>query len=160
MQLQRKESNYSRHAVQLQPHIRLFSHCYIRLAGATLNVCLRFSVTHLLVIRLIAIKGIGSRYIERIEFIWSLTSPAKVKVPIAPSWTCLTPSDPIAIRAEPTAQCMSADGTTCLQQSMLGCWHLRMCGEQFSKTPVTCSPGDGTQDPTHWCSRARGALGE
>lgn len=113
--------------------------------------------------RLIAVKGLGNVYLERIEFVWALLSsstPGPLDSTVA-QWTCQGPTNAPAFRASSSSnqpQCLSRDGKSCIVAA--DCFNLRYCAASFSSTPVTCAVQDGANDPLHWCLRARGALGE
>jgi len=110
--------------------------------------------------RLIAVKGVGGSYLERIEFIWALgPNPQGPLVSTVNQWSYLPEESP-AFRVGSTGQpqCLSRDGKSCAT-SRDG-FNLRMCAGTFSTSLVNCSATDGANDPLHWCTKARGALGE
>ena len=107
--------------------------------------------------RLKALQGISAKFVNRINFVWAAVPGARGPlVSSANSWTC-TPMLPVALRvAGRQPQCMAARaGGECLQGD---CMHLKLCAESFTATR-TCGEGEGSDDPTSFCTRARGALG-
>lgn len=110
--------------------------------------------------RLISIRGLGTNYLERIEFVWApAPGAAGPLVSTVNQWHYLPGDTPVfRVAATGQPQCLSRDGTRCIT-SRDG-YSLCMCFDMFSARPVTCTATDGASDPLHWCNKARGALGE
>lgn len=114
--------------------------------------------------RLISVKGMtNSSFLGSIQFTWGVAPGAQGPLVSELAQWRFFPSDANdgltpafrAVNGQP--ECFSLDGKSCFTD--LDGFSLRMCAAS-TKSRVRCTPADGARDPIHWCTRARGALGE